>query len=175
MGTSGRPLLTVFLLVRDEEETLDRAVDSVSALGPETVVGVDADSRDETRKIAERRAHRVIDVEFERELHGDFSAARNLLDEHGTGSWGLTLDGHEYLEPDSAGAGFPPTLIAGIASNGVLAVSNRPIRLRVLTAAQVAALSPSEGQVVLEENGTATRVRLAVYLNSAWRYSAYAI
>ncbi len=103
MGTSGRPLLTVFLLVRDEEETLDRAIDSVTALGPEIVVGVDADSRDETRKIAERRAHRVIDVEFERELRGDFSAARNLLDEHGTGTWGLALDGHEYLEPDSAG------------------------------------------------------------------------
>lgn len=34
MGTSGRPLLTVFLLVRDEEETLDRAIDSVTALGP---------------------------------------------------------------------------------------------------------------------------------------------
>lgn len=75
----------------------------------------------------------------------------------------------------TTGAGFPATLIAGIASNGVLTVSNRPIRLSILTAAQVAALSPSEGQVVLEENGTATQVRLAVYLNSAWRYSAYAI
>ena len=62
-----------------------------------------------------------------------------------------------------------------IASNGLLTVSNRPICLAILTAAQVAALSPSEGQVVLEENGTATQVRLAVYLNSAWRYSAYAI
>lgn len=73
----------------------------------------------------------------------------------------------------TATANFTPS-IARINPDGALEVDSRPINLPILSSTDVAALTPTEGQMVLEKNGAGTSVRLAVYLNSGWRYSAYA-
>lgn len=70
-------------------------------------------------------------------------------------------------------AGASPPRIASIESDGVLAVEQRPIRLPIRAYGDLPS-SPIEGQVVLEENFGATAIRLVVYLNGGWRYSAYA-
>lgn len=102
------PLVSVMLLVRDEAATLERTLESVADLGAEIVVGVDTSTRDNTKEIAGRYADRVIDIDFEGGLGGDFAAARNLLNAAATGHWGLTLDGHEYFLPVTRGFLGPP-------------------------------------------------------------------
>lgn len=100
--SSTPPLVSVFLLVKDEAETLERAISSVAELGPEIIVGVDRASDGATRAVAKEHACRVVEIDFGGDLGGDFAAARNLLNELGTGTWGLTLDGHEYLQQGHA-------------------------------------------------------------------------
>ncbi len=63
--------------------------------------------------------------------------------------------------------------VGSIESSGELSVEMLPIRLPVVANGSLPS-SPSEGQVVLEENAGATSVRLAVYLNGGWRYSSVA-
>ena len=64
--------LTISLIVRNEEQSLGRCLDSVQGLGDEIVV-VDTGSEDRTREVAAGRGARVFDFPW----CDDFAAARN--------------------------------------------------------------------------------------------------
>ena len=84
------------MIVKNEEETLARALESVSGLVDDVVV-CDTGSTDGTLALLEASGARSARFPW---TH-DFSAARNAaLDAH-TGTWGLLLDADETLEcPD---------------------------------------------------------------------------
>jgi len=76
--------LTISLIVRNEEQTLGRCLDSVRGLADEIVV-VDTGSTDGTREIAAAHGARVFDFPW----CDDFAAARNESLRHATGQWVL--------------------------------------------------------------------------------------
>lgn len=94
----GHPIrLTVGLIVKNEEKTLDRCLSSLAplleAVESELIV-TDTGSTDRTAEIAEQYADRVLRFEW----CGDFSAARNTGLAAARGEWFLFLDGDEWFE-----------------------------------------------------------------------------
>ncbi len=89
-------LVGAVLIVKDEEETLARALESVSGLVDDVVI-CDTGSADGTPDLIAALGARRTDFPW---VH-DFAAARNAsLAEH-TGTWGLLLDADETLDcPD---------------------------------------------------------------------------
>src|SRR5262245_58295328 len=81
-GAIERPLLSLTMIVRNEEEHLDRCLASVREVADELIV-VDTGSTDRTVEIA--RAHGARVYFFE--LCDDFAAARNVALRHATGHW----------------------------------------------------------------------------------------
>ena len=86
--------LSLCMIVKDEEETVGRAIKSVLAVVDEVVV-VDTGSTDNTRLIVEGYGARVIDFPWT----DDFAAARNAAIAAAYGDWILVLDADEVLEP----------------------------------------------------------------------------
>ena len=91
--------LTVAMIVRDAQDLIAGALDSVRRMADEIVVA-DTGSIDETRQIALARATQVIDVPWT----DDFAAARNACLQRATGDWVLWLDASERLAPETAAA-----------------------------------------------------------------------
>lgn len=90
-----RPMnLTLCTIVKNEEATLSRTLDSVKGVVDEIVV-VDTGSGDRTREIARGFGARVYDFEW----CDDFAAARNECLKHAQGDWILVLDADEVLVP----------------------------------------------------------------------------
>jgi tetratricopeptide (TPR) repeat protein len=87
--------LTLCTIVKNEEATLSRTLDSVKGVVDEMVV-VDTGSRDRTREIAREFGARVYDFEW----CDDFAAARNESLKHAQGDWILVLDADEVLVPE---------------------------------------------------------------------------
>jgi glycosyltransferase involved in cell wall biosynthesis len=92
-----RPALSLCLLVKNEERTLERCLDSVQSLHPEVVI-VDTGSSDGTLSIAARCGAEITSFDF---TVPDFAAARNQGLARANGRWILVLDADETL--DSAG------------------------------------------------------------------------
>lgn len=91
-----RPMdLTLCMIVKNEEATLSRTLDSVKGLVDEMVV-LDTGSRDRTREIAREFGARVYDFEW----CDDFAVARNECLKHAQGDWILVLDADEVLVPE---------------------------------------------------------------------------
>jgi len=92
--TSGQeaPLLSLCMIVKDEEENLPRCLQSVRNVVDEIVV-VDTGSGDRTVEVARSYGARV----FYYPWSGDFSAARNFSLEQARGQWILFLDADEEL------------------------------------------------------------------------------
>ena len=91
-----RPMdLTLCMIVKNEEVTLSRTLDSVKGLVDEMVV-VDTGSRDRTREIAREFGARVYGFEW----CDDFAVARNECLKHAQGDWILVLDADEVLVPE---------------------------------------------------------------------------
>ncbi len=88
-------LLTVCVVVRDEEADLPRCLTSVSGVADEVVV-VDTGSTDDTKTIARDLGALVYDFPWT----DDFAAARNYAIGRATGRWVLMLDADEELHPD---------------------------------------------------------------------------
>ena len=88
--------LSLCMIVRDAEETVGRAIESVRDVVDEIVV-VDTGSVDNTRIIVEGYGARVIEFPW----IDDFSAARNAGLAAASGDWTLILDADEVLEPVS--------------------------------------------------------------------------
>ncbi len=92
-----RPLLTLAMIVRDEENTLPRCLKSVCDVVDQIVV-VDTGSRDATIEVAEQHGAEVYRFAW----CDDFAAARNESLRHARGQWILYLDADEILSADSA-------------------------------------------------------------------------
>lgn len=89
------PLLSLCMIVKDEEETLARCLDSVLGLVDEIII-VDTGSTDRTKEIASSYTSKIHDFEWV----NDFSAARNESIRHASGKWILVMDADEYINPD---------------------------------------------------------------------------
>lgn len=99
------PSLSVCLIVKNEEQDLERCLDSLRPLTPEIVV-VDTGSTDRTPEIALECGARVIRHAWDH----DFSAARNVGIDAATGDWILILDADETVP--AAAAVLLPGLLA---------------------------------------------------------------
>ncbi|WP_165861438.1 glycosyltransferase family 2 protein [Paenibacillus paeoniae] len=88
-------LLSLCMIVKDEEETIDRCLSSISGLADEIII-VDTGSTDLTKEIAYKYTEHVFDFKWS----NDFSAARNKSLSYATGKWILVLDADEYLNTD---------------------------------------------------------------------------
>jgi glycosyltransferase involved in cell wall biosynthesis/Tfp pilus assembly protein PilF len=86
------PLLSVCMIVKNEEQHLPRALWSVLPLTDEIVV-VDTGSDDRSEEIAAAFGAKV----FQQEWAEDFAAARNASIEQATGRWIFVLDGDEVI------------------------------------------------------------------------------
>ena len=86
--------LTLCMIVKNEEATLSRTLDSVKDVVDEIVV-LDTGSGDRTREIAQAAGARVYDFEW----CDDFAAARNECLKYAQGNWILVLDADEVLVP----------------------------------------------------------------------------
>jgi glycosyltransferase involved in cell wall biosynthesis len=91
-------MLSLCLIVKNEERHLARCLDSVWGLAGELIV-VDTGSTDQTARIATGYGAAVILFDF---TIVDFAAARNCAIERASGRWILMLDADETL--DRAGA-----------------------------------------------------------------------
>ncbi len=90
------PLLTLAMIVRNEETFLGRCLLSVKNLADEIIV-VDTGSVDASKQIALAAGAKTVDFPW----CDDFSAARNAGLDIATGRWILVLDADEYL-PESS-------------------------------------------------------------------------
>jgi glycosyltransferase involved in cell wall biosynthesis len=91
--------LSLCMIVRNEERSLARCLESVRDLAGEFVI-VDTGSTDGTADIAARYGAEVIPFDF---TIVDFAAARNRAIAHAHGRWILMLDADETLD-ESGGA-----------------------------------------------------------------------
>lgn len=91
--------LSACLIVKNEEENLERCLDSLKGVVDEVVV-VDTGSKDATETIARR--HDAVVGHFA--WCDDFSAARNAALELATGNWVLWIDADEEIDPSSLAA-----------------------------------------------------------------------
>ena len=105
--TRNTPLLSLCMIVKNEQPVLARCLDSVRGLADELIV-VDTGSTDQTAQVAARYGARILTFDF-----GvvDFAAARNHALAHATGRWILVLDADERL--DGEGVPLVRELIAG--------------------------------------------------------------
>lgn len=91
-----RPLLSLCMIAKNEEENLPRCLRSVQGAVDEIIL-VDTGSEDQTKKIAAAYGAKVLDFAW----NGDFAAARNRSLEEAKGEWILFLDADEELDPES--------------------------------------------------------------------------
>ncbi len=95
--TGRRPLLSLCMIVKDEEKLLARALASARDWVDEMVV-VDTGSRDATVQVARDLGARV----FQDPWQNDFARHRNRSLELARGQWVLILDADEELDQDQA-------------------------------------------------------------------------
>ncbi len=92
------PIISVAMIVRDEEKNLAACLNSFRGEVDEIVI-VDTGSRDGTLNIAREFTDKLYSYEW----HGDFSAARNFAIAKCAGDWVLSLDADEQLEAEAGG------------------------------------------------------------------------
>jgi len=84
------------MIVRDEEEVLERALLSAVPVADEIIV-VDTGSKDASKKVAEKYATKVLDFDW----CDDFSAARNVSLDYATSDWAMWLDADDVIPAES--------------------------------------------------------------------------
>lgn len=92
---SGRPTLSVCMIVKNEERFLAQCLESVKDVADEIVI-VDTGSTDSTVDIARRYTDQV----YFHAWNNSFSEARNHSLRYATGDWVLQIDADEQLERD---------------------------------------------------------------------------
>lgn len=88
--------VTLCMIVKNEEKTLSRCLDSVSGIVDEIII-VDTGSTDGTKEIANGYTNKVFDFKWD----NNFSEARNFGASFATGDWILVLDADEYVEREN--------------------------------------------------------------------------
>lgn len=89
------PHLSLCMIVKNEEETLDQTIQSVKTIADEIII-VDTGSSDKTLEIAKKYASLVIQIPWK----DNFAEARNISLEEASGKWILVLDADEILLQD---------------------------------------------------------------------------
>ncbi|KJE75633.1 glycosyltransferase [Ferrimicrobium acidiphilum] len=89
------PLVSLCMIVKDEEEVIADALDSARGLADEVIV-YDTGSTDDTVAIATRHGARVIQGQW----RDDFAWARNQTLQYATGMWILWIDADERVRGD---------------------------------------------------------------------------
>ncbi|RFU67425.1 glycosyltransferase [Bacillus sp. V59.32b] len=84
--------LALVMIVKNEEKTLERCIDSVKDLVNEMII-VDTGSTDHTKHIALASGAKLFEYDWE----NDFAAARNFSIKQSTSDWNLVLDADEYI------------------------------------------------------------------------------
>ncbi|PQZ99794.1 glycosyltransferase [Paenibacillus sp. MYb63] len=87
--------ITLCMIVKNEEASLARCLDSVNGIADEIVI-VDTGSTDRTRQIASRYTDRIVDFEWV----DDFAAARNYAFDQAKSEYILWLDADDVFEPE---------------------------------------------------------------------------
>lgn len=93
---SKEPSVSLCMIVRNEEKTLSRCLESAKSLVNEIVI-VDTGSTDKTIEVAEGYGAKIMHKVWT----GSFAEARNYCLKHATGDWILQLDADEELESAS--------------------------------------------------------------------------
>ena len=88
------PLVSLCMIVRNEEAVLERCLDSVAELVDEIIL-VDTGSTDDTKKIASKFSAKIYDFPW----RDDFSAARNYAVAQAVGDYWFWLDADDVLLP----------------------------------------------------------------------------
>ncbi|MFB5759859.1 glycosyltransferase [Paenibacillus medicaginis] len=91
--------ISLVMIVKNEERTLKRCLESVIQYVDEIIV-VDTGSTDQTKDIAAEYQARIFDYKWS----NDFAAARNFALEQSTCDWCLVLDADEYISNDCSDA-----------------------------------------------------------------------
>jgi glycosyltransferase involved in cell wall biosynthesis len=91
-----KPTISALIVAKDEAENLTGCLESLS-WADETIVVVDAASRDRTEAIASRLATRVLVRPFD-----DFASQRNASLRLATGDWVFAVDADERTTPELA-------------------------------------------------------------------------
>jgi glycosyltransferase involved in cell wall biosynthesis/tetratricopeptide (TPR) repeat protein len=91
----GRPLISLCMIVRDEERVIEDCLRSARPFFDEIIV-VDTGSKDRTKEIVSTYADNVIDFAW----CDDFAAARNASIETATGEWVFWMDADDTLPPE---------------------------------------------------------------------------
>lgn len=88
------PTISLCMIVRDEQDTLGRCLESVAGVFDEIVI-VDTGSTDATRRVAADWGARVVEFEW----IDDFAAARNVAFAQGSSEFLMWLDADDVLLP----------------------------------------------------------------------------
>jgi tetratricopeptide (TPR) repeat protein len=96
LGATGRPRVSLCLIVKNEESNLPACLESVAGLTGEVIV-VDTGSTDRTRDMASQLGARVFDFAWV----DSFAAARNECLRHATGEWIFWLDADDRIDADN--------------------------------------------------------------------------
>ena len=112
------PLISLCMIVKNEEKNLPRCLESVCGLVDEMII-LDTGSEDNTVSIAQSFGAKVYQIPWP----GDFSAARNESVEKAGGDWILYLDADEVLDPCGC-----PDCIRKAASDPEVTAWSIPIR-----------------------------------------------
>jgi glycosyltransferase involved in cell wall biosynthesis len=89
------PLVSLCMIVKDEEASIGDALDSAQGLADEVIV-YDTGSTDDTVAIATKHGARVVQGEW----RDDFAWARNQTLQYATGMWILWIDADERVRGD---------------------------------------------------------------------------
>ncbi len=92
-NTTKKPLLSLTLVVKNEEKYVDGCLQSVHGIADEIII-VDTGSTDRTIEIAQSHGVQINHFPW----IDDFSAARNNALQYATGEWVLVLDADERLK-----------------------------------------------------------------------------
>lgn len=88
--------LSLCMIVKDEEKTLARCLNSVKSFIDEIII-VDTGSNDKTKEIAKRFNAKIYDFEWV----SDFAAARNFSFSKATSDYILWLDGDDFIDNEN--------------------------------------------------------------------------
>jgi 2-polyprenyl-3-methyl-5-hydroxy-6-metoxy-1,4-benzoquinol methylase/glycosyltransferase involved in cell wall biosynthesis len=86
-------MISLGMIVRNCEATLEKCLESVAPYVDEIVIGLGGESTDRTEEIARKFTDNVFQIEW----HDNFSEARNLVLSKITGDYYLWLDGDDEL------------------------------------------------------------------------------
>jgi GT2 family glycosyltransferase/predicted Zn-dependent protease len=93
---TGRPRVSLCLIVKNEAENLPACLESAAGLADEVIV-VDTGSTDRTKEVAARLGARVFDFAWV----DSFSAARNECLRHAAGEWIFWLDADDRIDDEN--------------------------------------------------------------------------